>query len=920
MNEPEVFQLDPDQVARQMLAGRIHALTHSLMASVLSSPLGTLLLAWVQAGVAGWGPAIGWLCLVNLVELLIFALARRARRAQEQGGDALRWTRYLFLGQCLLGLAWGSSVWFFWTDGQYLHYLMNLCVLVGVSGICVVVMSPFRLGMALFTAGILLMPLLHLVWTPNPFSLQISLGLIVLFVLDLQYGATAQQQLLAGLENAARNEQLLHELDRRTGALETSQSELNRAQAVGSIGSWVFDIVHDSMKLSAETCRTFGLPLGVTGSHASYMARTLGQDRDALEQAWQRALRGEAFDHEHRIVVGGAVRWVRQKAEFEYSSDGTALSAVGITQDITVRKQMEEALLDSERRYRTLIEWSPEPIGVHRKGRILYVNPAAVKVFGASSAQQLIGTPMLDRVHPEFHQIALTRAQQVTEQGRANAMIEQKFLKLDGSVIDMEVQSIAIAYDGEPAIQVSMRDITERKAAAHAIEHLAFYDSLTDLPNRRLMLDRLGRALTGSTRHGRWGALMLIDLDNFKMLNDTLGHAVGDQLLVEVAARLRASVREGDTVARLGGDEFVVILEDLTEGEQSAVEARGVATKILVKLGESYLLDVSASGTGAGQRNHHCTSSIGITMLRDQNASVDELMKRADTAMYQAKAAGRNALRFFDPEMQTVVSLRAEMEVDLRCAIQAQQFELHYQPQVDAAGRVVGAEALLRWQHPQRGWVMPGEFIPLAEDTGLILPLGQWVLETACAQLALWAATPDLAHLTLAVNVSARQFAQVDMVQQVLAAVDAAGAPPRRLMLELTESLLLENAEDIIRKMMALKARGVGFSLDDFGTGYSSLSYLKRLPLDELKIDQSFVRDLLTDPNDAAIARTILALGHTLNLGAIAEGVETQGQHDFLGELGCHRYQGYFFSRPVPVALFEGYCRRIFAALECAAA
>jgi EAL domain-containing protein (putative c-di-GMP-specific phosphodiesterase class I) len=259
--------------------------------------------------------------------------------------------------------------------------------------------------------------------------------------------------------------------------------------------------------------------------------------------------------------------------------------------------------------------------------------------------------------------------------------------------------------------------------------------------------------------------------------------------------------------------------------------------------------------------------------------------------------------------MQTVVSLRAELEVDLRSAIQQQQFELHYQPQVDADGRVVGAEALLRWLHPQRGWVMPGEFIPLAEDTGLILPLGQWVLEAACAQLALWAAGPDLTHLTLAVNVSARQFAQAGMVQQVLAAVDAAGAPPQRLKLEITESLLLENAEDIIRKMMALKARGVGFSLDDFGTGYSSLSYLKRLPLDELKIDQSFVRDLLTDPNDAAIARTILALGQSLGLGAIAEGVETQGQRDFLAGLGCHRYQGYFFSRPVPIASFEAYCR-----------
>ncbi len=910
MNAPEVFQLDELKIARQVLAGRVKAFTDSLMASVMSSPLGTLLLAWVEASVAGWRRALIWLCLINLVEALTFALAWRCRKAQSVGEDEWPWVKRLFGAHFILGAAWGSSVWFFWADGQYLHYLLNLTVLVGVSGICVVVMSPFRLGMALFTGGILMMPILHLAWTQNPFSLQIILGLVILFVLDLQYGATAQKQLIAGLDNAARNEQLLHELDRRTGALEVSQSELNRAQAVGSVGSWVFDIVNDTMKLSAETCRSFGLPVGVTGSHASYLARTLGEDRSALEQAWQRGLRGEPFDHEHRIVVNGTVRWVRQKAEFEFSNDGAALAAVGITQDITVRKQMQEALLDSEQRYRTMIEWSPEPIGVHRAGRILYVNPAAVMVFGASSAQDLIGTPMFDRVHPDFRQIAQARTQQAAAGGTVNGMIEGRFLKLDGSVVDMEVQSIAIAYDGKPAIQVSMRDITERKAAARAIEHLAFYDSLTDLSNRRLMLDRLARALTGSTRHGRWGALMLIDLDNFKTLNDTLGHAVGDQLLVEVATRLQVSVRDGDTVARLGGDEFVVMLEDLAEGEQAAVEARAVATKILARLGEPYLLDVTANGAGAGQRSHHCTSSIGIAMLRDQSVTVDELMRRADTAMYQAKAAGRNALRFFDPEMQTVVSRRAELEADLRRAVQARQFELYYQPQVDAAGRVVGVEALLRWQHPQRGWVMPGEFISLAEDTGLILPLGQWVLETACAQLTLWAAMPDLAHLTLAVNVSARQFAQADMVAQVLAAVDAAGAPPERLKLELTESLLLDNAEDIIAKMTALRARGVGFSLDDFGTGYSSLSYLKRLPLDELKIDQSFVRDLLTDPNDAAIARTILALGQSLGLGAIAEGVETQGQRDFLAGLGCHHYQGYFFSRPVPIGLFEDYCRK----------
>ena len=579
--------------------------------------------------------------------------------------------------------------------------------------------------------------------------------------------------------------------------------------------------------------------------------------------------------------------------------------------DIAERQQMEAALRESDQRHRTLIEWSPEPIGVHRGGKLVYANPATVRMLGAESVEDLIGKPILDFVHPDFHQVVLERAKVAADTKLATPIIQEQFLKLDGSVIDVEVQSIAIDYDGEPAIQVAMRDVTERKAAADEIRHLAFYDPLTDLPNRRLMLDRLARALTSTARHGRWGALMLIDLDNFKTLNDTLGHSVGDQLLVEVAARLQSGIREGDTVARLGGDEFVVILEDLDAGELAAVQAEGVATKILAKLGQAYRLDVIVDGEGPDKRYHHCTSSIGLTLFRGPSVTVDELMKRADTAMYQAKAAGRNTLRFFDPEMQAVVKARATLELDLRTAVIESQFVLHYQAQIDSSGQVIGAEALVRWQHPERGLVPPAEFIPLAEETGLILPLGHWVMEKACAQLAAWARKPETAHLTLAVNVSARQFSLPNLVEQVLAVVDYAGARPSRLKLELTESLLLENAEDIIAKMIALKARGVGFSLDDFGTGYSSLSYLKRLPLDQLKIDQSFVRDVLTDPNDAAIARTVVALGQSLGLSVIAEGVETLGQRDFLASHGCLNYQGYFFSRPLPLDEFEAFLKPV---------
>ncbi len=456
----------------------------------------------------------------------------------------------------------------------------------------------------------------------------------------------------------------------------------------------------------------------------------------------------------------------------------------------------------------------------------------------------------------------------------------------------------------------TIQDITERKLAEHKIRSLAYYDMLTGLPNRRLLLDRLQHALTANLHSAREGALLLIDLDNFKTLNDTHGHGVGDQLLCAVSARIVACVREVDTVARLGGDEFIVMLVDLADNEaEAALQAEMVGEKIRVALCEGFTLD---------HQQYHGTPSIGITLFAGQRHPIDELMKRADTAMYQAKGAGRNIVRFFDPAMQASVAARVALESDLRSAIDERQFLLHYQAQIGADGRVTGVEALVRWRHPVRGLVSPAEFIPLAEGSGLILPLGHWVLQTACAQLATWARRPDTAALSMAVNVSARQFGQPDFVEQVLAVLAHSGARPERLKLELTEGLLLENAEAVIATMSALKARGVGFSLDDFGTGYSSLSYLKRLPLDQLKIDQSFVRDVLVNPNDAAIARTIVTLGKSLGMAVIAEGVETAAQRDFLADAGCYAYQGYFFSRPLAPDQFEAYLESTLAEAQTA--
>ena len=442
----------------------------------------------------------------------------------------------------------------------------------------------------------------------------------------------------------------------------------------------------------------------------------------------------------------------------------------------------------------------------------------------------------------------------------------------------------------------SHTDITQRKQSEERIRELAYFDQLTGLPNRTLLQDRLRQTLTASSRSGSYNGLLFIDLDHFKTLNDALGHDYGDLLLREVARRLTESVRAEDTVARLGGDEFVVLLAHLGTLESgAAAHAETVGEKVLAALNRPYLLKTSS---------HHNTPSIGITLFRGGATSAEEVMKQADLAMYKAKATGRNALRFFDPELEVAVQRRSEMEAGLRAAVGSGAFILHYQPQVDSGGRIIGAEALVRWRHPERGMVSPLEFIALAEDTGLIQPLGQWVLETACRQLRAWAGIPGLAELTIAVNISARQIREPGFVDQVLATIARAEANPARLRLELTESLLVDKIDEIVAKMHALKGRGIGFALDDFGTGYSSLSYLKRLPLDELKIDQSFVRDVLVDPNDAAIARTIVALAESLGLGVIAEGVESEAQRAFLERSGCHAYQGYLYSRPLTAEAF----------------
>jgi diguanylate cyclase (GGDEF)-like protein/PAS domain S-box-containing protein len=601
------------------------------------------------------------------------------------------------------------------------------------------------------------------------------------------------------------------------------------------------------------------------------------------------------WSHEYRVkFADGTVRWLLGKAAPQRQADGSVLCS-GFVSDVTVQKVSEEQL----RIAATAFELEDGMFITDAAGTILRVNQSFCRVSGYPAQEAVGQTPRL--LNSGHHDAVFYAAMHASLKQTGAWQGEIWNRRKNGEIIP-EWLNIAAVRDRTGAVThyvSTLSDISKRKAAEAEIQQLAFYDSLTGLPNRRLLVERLTQALAARVRsdHKGNGALLFIDVDNFKNLNDTQGHEQGDLMLEQVATRLNYCVREGDMVARLGGDDFVVMLLDLSDNTtEAASQAETVGQKVLDTLRQTYQF---------GGETYHGSVSVGVTLFQASHDSVEELFKRADLALYQAKDAGRDTLRFFDPQMQASMSARAELEADLREGILNDQFLLYYQPQVDQQGRLLGVEALVRWRHPRRGMVSPASFIPLAEETGLILPLGQWVLETACLQLHEWAAQPERAYLTISVNVSVVQFQRESFVAHVLATLERNGAPPNRLKLELTESLLVRDIEDIIVKMVALKSHGVGFSLDDFGTGFSSLSYLKRLPLDQIKIDQSFVSDAATNAKDAALVRATVAMGHGLGMSVIAEGVETQVQRDFLEHEGCHNYQGYFFGRPVPVQELE---------------
>ena len=690
-------------------------------------------------------------------------------------------------------------------------------------------------------------------------------------------------------------------------------AQLNLLERVTLAGAWSLQAIDvrpglpatgGPIQVSAMLARLLGIDPALTGGIDDLLPLYADEARPVLLESLQQCLAGTPFELASELTTGdGRLLWVRTLAEPRRAADGRITHLQGVVQDITAQRDAEQASRRLTMRLgTTLASITDAFMTLDSHGRFTYVNAESERLLRRSGAE-LLGQTLWHALTTQDgqggrHAVRLQKKMQAALQSGQNLEFEAFYAVL-GKWLELR------AYPFDDGLAVYVRDVTARKTAKDEIEHLAFYDPLTQLPNRQLLMDRLNAVLSQAPAEAQApapiGALMFIDLDHFKVLNDTLGHARGDLLLQRVAERLSRCVPAGDTVARLGGDEFVVMLPDLGADREVAISrARAVGETILGALSEPFNL--------AGNP-HHATCSVGITSFTRQRETIGDLLKQADLAMYQAKALGRNAVCLFDPQMQAVVTANAALDVALRQALRDQEFVLHYQPQVGRDGRMVGVEALVRWQHAERGLVPPDAFIGQAEENGLILPIGRWVLETACAQLAAWSARPETAALTVAVNVSVRQFRHPDFVDLVMTVIEEAGIPASRLKLELTESLLAANIDVTIAKMGVLKKSGVTLSIDDFGMGYSALSYLKYLPLDQLKIDRTFVKDVLTDPNDAAIARTIVGLAQSLGLDVMAEGVETEAQRAFLAWHGCDCYQGYLFCKPLPIDELEVFMR-----------
>lgn len=745
----------------------------------------------------------------------------------------------------------------------------------------------------------------HALWRIGSLIALVFVSLYVVLVALVQRGQRNLNIQKALLEEV--NRELDQRVEERTQALTASEAQLRESEArFRSLTEMSSDFYWESDAQHHFTKRTFSAREAADPVFCQtvFLGRLIWEvpTLEPDENAWQvqrAVLDAHLPFRDLEVAHQGANTtplYVSVSGDPVFDATGAFIGYLGVGTDITDRKQADTEL----RIAATAFESQQSTLVADANGIVQRVNQALTESTGYT-AQEMVGRPAAilrsDRLSPAFYAAQWESVEQTGHwQGevwttRKNGEVFPQWLSIS-SVKDAQGQ--VTHYIG------NYIDISAQKQAEDEVRKLAFFDPLTGLPNRTLLRDRLQQTMATSARSDTCCAVLFLDLDNFKTLNDTQGHASGDQLLQWVATRLVDNLRQCDTVARIGGDEFVVLLPQLEARSQAqaAIRVELVCQKLLQALACPYVF---------AHTDFYSTASMGVTFFGGPETSVDDVLKQADMAMYQAKSLGGNTFVFFDPVMESAALSHARLEADLRHAIQTGQLELYYQPQVSgSSGRIVGAEALVRWHHPQHGMVPPNDFIPHAERTGLILPLGLWVLEQACVQLAAWARVPVMKDVALAVNVSAQQFKAPDFAAQVLATLARTGAPAQLLKLELTESIFAGNIDDIVVMMTQLKAQGVGFSLDDFGTGYSSLAYLSRLPLDQLKIDRSFVANLESDDNNVAICAATIGLAHSLKLQVVAEGVENDAQRYFLSTVHhCDQLQGYLFSRPLPLPAFE---------------
>ena len=842
------------------------------------------ILAYMQRSVIDLSVLYTWFITIVLVALSRFLLMVAYQRSTlKSKSENDKWLLKFRLGTLVSGITWGSSSFLLFPANDPSHQLFLLFMLAGLSAGGVASYSADLICAILFSLSVLIPVIVRLLMVGD--SLNISMALTVVLYLGF---------MLMILRNVNRNvyENIVLRLEAidREEIVKNSEEHYRLLLNHSPIG-----IIHYDINLVITYGNNHFASILHTPIH-----KLIGMDLKSIpDQTFlptlQNALTGDVcfFEGYYRTNILSGI-WISMTCAPFQDAKRNIIGGIAIIQDITERKHDEANL----RIAATAFEAQEGMIVTDANTFIIQVNRTFSQITGYS-ANEVINENIALLYSNQFDTIPFEQVKNILSiTGRWVGEIWS--VRKSGEIYPAYVTISAVNNPNNNIITnyvATITDITQRKIAEEEINNLAFYDPLTKLPNRRLLHDRLQQALTTSVHSGRKGALLLIDLDNFKVINDTLGHDIGDLLLQQVAQRLLYCLREADTVARFGGDEFVVILENLSEQEQEAIiQTEITGKKIIDSLSQPYMF---------GFNEYYSTPSIGIVLFNAQNETMDILFKEADIAMYQAKKAGRNTLRFFDRKMQESISKRAELESELRKAIEQQQFQLFYQIQVDEAFRTYGAETLIRWLHPERGIILPSEFIPLAEETGLIQPIGRWVLETACAQLNLWSKNPLTQDLVLSVNVSSLQFHQTDFISQVKEVVHFYGINPKKLSLELTETILIDNIETVIFIMNSLKSIGIQFSLDDFGTGYSSLQYLKRLPLDRIKIDKSFIQNIVLDNNDRMIVNAIISMAKNLAIEVIAEGVENEEQRLYLLKNGCTHYQGYYFGKPVNIQAFE---------------